>query len=156
MDKKYDIIPTFCWIALSIFVMVESYRLELGNFRSSGPGLMPFLIGIGIFLFSTFSFIRIFASKIRAKNGKVNEIASPDQVNFGKVGLVVGSLIIYALFMEKIGFLVSTFLVIVFLFRIAGVQKWRFIIAGSVLTIIATYVLFTFLGVRLPKGIFRV
>jgi hypothetical protein len=58
MDKRFDFLPGLFWIGLSIFAMVGSYRLELGNFREPGAGLMPFLIAAVLFLVAIPAFLR--------------------------------------------------------------------------------------------------
>lgn len=151
MEKKYDILPAIFLIFLSIFVILGSYKLELGNFQNPGPGLMPFLLGVGLFLVSIFIAGRSF-SKIQKRQDVAKQVA-PSKVNFNKIVLVSGSLVTYALFLEKLGFLFSTLLLLIFLFKIAGSGKWRSVLAASVLTVIATYLVFTYLGIRFPKGI---
>jgi hypothetical protein len=42
MKKKHELIPAFFWGLLGIFVMVNAYKVGLGNFINAGPGLMPF------------------------------------------------------------------------------------------------------------------
>lgn len=153
MSKRYDVIPCLFWISVSIFVMICSYELGLGNFSSSGPGLMPFLIGIALFAVSIPILITSL-SRIRAKNDMVIEVAR-SKINVWKVGSVVLSLFLYCLLLNKLGYIVATSLLFIFLFRAGGSRKWRFILLASLLTVIATYLGFTFLGLRFPKGIWR-
>jgi putative tricarboxylic transport membrane protein len=153
MRKKYEAIVPIFWISLSIFVMVGSYKLGLGSFHNPGPGLMPFLLGIILLLVSIFIVWKSF-SKIQISND-IPEERAPIKVNFWKIVLVSGSLIIYALLLDRLGFLVSTLLLLLFLFKAAGSQKWRFVMAASVLTVIIIYLFFTSLGIRFPKGVFK-
>ena len=153
MNKKYDIFPALFWVGLSIFVAVFSHRLGLGNFQNPGPGLMPFLVGIALLLASAFIVVRSFLDT-RKRNDLVEKVAAGRR-RFWKVGLVLGLLFAYGVVLEKLGYLVSTSLLLIFLFRIAGSQKWRSIVAASVLTVVLTYLVFNFLGLRFPLGIFK-
>lgn len=151
MDKKRDIYPVFFWVALSLFVIFGSCKLGLGTFRNAGSGLMPFLLGIILLLVSVLFAVKSLM-KVQTREAIAPTIISED-VKLWKVALVSGSLIAYALLLEKLGFQVSTLLLLLILFRTAGSSRWKFILAGSILTMIVTYLIFSFLGVRFPKGI---
>ena len=75
--------------------------------------------------------------------------------NVKKVYFVAGSLFAYALFFERLGYIFATLLFLIFLFRISSASKWWFILSASVITVSATYILFTVLGVRFPYGILK-
>ena len=62
----------------------------------------------------------------------------------------------YCFLLQKLGYLITTTLLLLFLFKTASSRKWWFVIAGSVLTAAVTYLGFTFLGLRFPRGIFRI
>ncbi len=89
------------------------------------------------------------------KGKGLNDAVAPRERKVYKVGLVLGSLLIYAFLLEKIGYLVATSFLLIFLFRTAGSRKWRSILAASVLTVILTFFVFTSLGLRFPKGIWK-
>ncbi len=144
-------LPALFGVILSIFVIIGSYRLELGSFENPGSGLMPFLSGIGLLVVSV-----IIAGSSFFKMQKKNDIAkqeAPSKIHFWKIVLVPGSLVTYALLLEKVGFLFSTFLLLIVLFKLAGTPKWRSVLAASVLTVLVTYFVFTYLGIRFPSGV---
>jgi hypothetical protein len=65
------------------------------------------------------------------------------------------TLLVYALILEKIGFLISTFFLILFLMRLVDPLPWVTSLLGSGLASILSYLLFeTWLKAQLPKGIF--
>lgn len=74
--EKYQIIPTLFWIGLSLFIMFISNKLGLGKFRDSGPGLMPFLVGLLLFLVSLYHLISSIL-KMGGKDQTVKEEGSP-------------------------------------------------------------------------------
>jgi putative tricarboxylic transport membrane protein len=131
--KKYHPIIIAIWIGLSLCLIVFSYKLGLGKLRSPGPGLMPFSIG-GLLLLISLCLLMVDLFKKSAEDKP--------------------SLILYGLLLERLGFPVTTFLLLLFLFRIMGV-RWLTALVASALTVLITYGSFTYLGVRLPSGIFR-
>jgi putative tricarboxylic transport membrane protein len=148
--KKYHPIIIAIWIGLSLCLIVFSYKLGLGKLRSPGPGLMPFSIG-GLLLLISLCLLMVDLFKKSAEDKPSEE---QRKVNFKKVGMVAASLILYGLLLERLGFPVTTFLLLLFLFRIMGV-RWLTALVASALTALITYGSFTYLGVRLPSGIFR-
>jgi len=149
MNRQNNIVIPLSWIGLSIFAMVCSYELNLGDFRNPGPGLMPFLVGSALLLTSIPLAVKSLR-KLRSKNDK-KEVAG--KVNFVKLILVLGSLLAHALLLEILGYLVATSLLLIVLFRTAGCRKWTVVFVASALAVIGSYAVFTLLGVRFPEGI---
>ena len=148
--KTRHIAPCLCWIALSLLVMISSYRMGLGGVHSPGPGLMPFLLGV-LLLFP--SFYLLAESHLRKREEK----QADEKIGRGyyrKIGLVLASLVLFCLVLERVGYLLSMAFFCLALFRIMN-NSWRTVLLGSLLTILVTYYGFTFLGLKLPGGIFR-
>jgi putative tricarboxylic transport membrane protein len=146
--EKYRIFPTMFWVGVSLFLVIMSPRLGLGNLRSPGPGLMPFLIGACLFVISFCLFIRL-VFRLGHREERVEE---EGRVTLRKIVLVLGSLFVYALFLEKIGYPITTCLLLILLFRTMD-MKWMWSLCGAGLTVFITYFVFTSLGVRFPMGI---
>jgi hypothetical protein len=71
-----------------------------------------------------------------------------------KVVAVLFSLFVYTLIVAKLGYLVSTLLLMVFIFWISEQQRWRTILLKAVLSAAITYLVFDrWLDCQLPKGI---
>lgn len=152
--KRKDLGPALLWIALGLFVSVKSLSLDLGRPETPGPGMFPFLVGITL-IFCT---LPIFLSAIlSAKNKTVQAEESVwREIDFTKIIIVVASMAIYALILEKIGYLLSAFLVLLVLFRSIGSRKWSSSILIALLTTILTYLFFSvLLGVELPEKFVR-
>ncbi len=152
MNEKFDILPGLFWIGLSTFAMIGAYKLGLGDFREPGAGLMPFLIGAVLFLAS----IPVILKSVSKIKTVLSKKTHPAKIDVTKLACVAGSLFAYCFLLGRLGYLVSTTLLLLFLFKIAGSRQWRFVIAVSVLTAVVTYFGFTFLGLRFPRGIFGV
>jgi hypothetical protein len=75
-------------------------------------------------------------------------------VRFGKLGLLLAVLLLYAVFLDTLGFLVGTLMLMLCLFRMASPYRWRIVLLASVLATGATYLLFVvLLETQLPAGI---
>jgi cell division protein FtsW (lipid II flippase) len=148
--KKNDFIPFIFWMVLSLFVIILSNKIGLGELHNPGPGLMPFYVSVIMFIVS-FCLLLKYLFKRGDKDKTLKEDQS--QIKFLKMGTVVVSLIVYALFLEKLGFLIATFILVTILFKTAGMKRWSFTLMGSILTVLIAYFLFTYLGLSFPRGI---
>lgn len=143
------IVPCLCWIALSFFVMISSYRMGLGGVHSPGPGLMPFLLGVLLLFPSLYLLAQPLLRRREERDG-----TGWGRVHYPKIGMVLGSLLLFCLLLERLGYLLSMSLFCLALFRIMN-NRWQTILIGSALTVSITYFGFTFLGLKLPEGVFR-
>ena len=148
--KKNDFIPFIFWMVLSLFVIILSNKIGLGELHNPGPGLMPFYVSFIMFIVS-FCLLLKYLFKRGDKDKTLKEDQS--QIKFLKMGTVVVSLTVYALFLEKLGFLIATFILVTILFKTAGMKRWSFTLMGSILTVLIAYFLFTYLGLSFPRGI---
>lgn len=150
--KKYDFITSIIWMGLGISVVISSYRLKLGSLGNPGAGLMPFVLGISLFLSSIPILIRSLMTKDKERYEGIWS-----GIEFKKLILVPVSLIGYAMILEKVGFLVATFLLLFTLFKIIGSRRWSFALATSILVVLLSYLLFvTLLKVEMPSGIWGI
>jgi hypothetical protein len=66
----------------------------------------------------------------------------------------VGALLVYNFIFVYLGFILSTILLLLFLFKAIEPQKWSVAVAGALIASLAAYVLFArWLDVQLPVGI---
>ncbi len=132
-----------------LYICIESLRLPLGSWRDPGPGFLP--LGAGICL-GILSLIAFFQARSRTKRRTRGGWYS--QERWKSLLLILGVLFGYALFLDFLGFLVSTFILLLMLFRFVEPQKWVVAVGGSALASIASYVVFElWLKTQLPKGI---
>jgi putative tricarboxylic transport membrane protein len=150
--RKYDFITSIIWMGLGIIVVISSYRLKLGSLGNPGAGLMPFVLGISLSLCSIPILIGSLTTKERERHEGIWS-----GIEFKKLILVPVSLIGYAMILEKVGFLVATFLLLFTLFKIIGSRRWSFALAVSILVVLLSYLLFvTLLKVEMPSGIWGI
>ena len=151
VKQKYHFIPILVWIGLGLVVMALSYKLGLGGLHNPGPGLMPFLLGfflcaVSLYLLITSLFRK--ESEERAAEGQRVELRS------WRLWLVVASLFAYALLLEPLGFPITTLLILIILFRSMN-NRWVSVLLASCVTVLVSYLIFTYLGIRFPKGILK-
>jgi hypothetical protein len=59
--------------------------------------------------------------------------------------------------LEKVGYVIATFLLLVILFRVIGSRKWLFALMASAIVVFLSYLLFvTLLKVEMPSGIWGI
>ena len=128
----------------------ESLKLGLGNIHRPGPGFLPFYVGILLSLVVLFSMIgNLFVPK--GKKGRDGEKSSDGSI-LGVV-TVVFALLAYVVILAWVGYLISTFLLLIFLFRAGGFRKWAPILTVAFVTLSASYLFFSsWLNIRFPKG----
>jgi putative tricarboxylic transport membrane protein len=135
------------WLIFSILICIESYRLGIGSFHAPGTGFFPFWVGT---VFGALSLLLLVLTFVR--EGK--RVGISEKVRWGSIILVLASLFIYAVVLEKIGFVVSTLLFIGALLMIIERKKWLIVAIIAILSTLAFYIVFqVWLQSNLPKGI---
>jgi len=67
---------------------------------------------------------------------------------------VIAANVLYIVILEKVGFLLCTFLLLSFLFQVYEKGKWVYAIGGAAATTVLTYGVFSrILQLSLPKGL---
>jgi putative tricarboxylic transport membrane protein len=138
-------------ILLGIYVAYGAIHLGVGAFNKPGGGFIFMLAAVILEILAVVDLATTILARKR-KNTAKNTVWS--DLRWGKVILTLASVGIYALVLEIIGFGISTFLLLFFLFKIVEPVKWRDAILGSVLTVAVVYAVFgLWLKVPFPTGI---
>lgn len=153
--NKHDLWSGLIWLIAGIVLCIGSINANLGNLRIPGTGFFPFIIGALLALFG--SIVVIFAiSKRRANDENVKSEKSI--VNWNKFlfpSLTLLILLGYALLLEYLGFLLTTFLCLLALFKLSEPQKWLMPLVISAGVVILSYLVFVvWLRNPFPRGIF--
>jgi putative tricarboxylic transport membrane protein len=147
--KKGDLISGVLLLAIAITTLFEASRLPFGSLRAPQAGFLPVVLSIVLTIFSC-----IFLVQTIRTNRDGASFLGLNRGYLKKVGLAAGSLLGFALVLEYLGYIISTFVLIAFLLRVIEPQKWWVVIGFSSLISLATYILFSlFLSSPLPKGI---
>ncbi len=147
--RKSDLVVAITWMILGILVMLGAYKLGIGSFLSPGPGMFPFFLG-GILIGVSLP-IFVYVLKDFRKQRK-QEINIWQNVNFWKIAVIVIALLVYGIMLERLGFLLTAFLCLFFLFWTAGSKKLSRTLIFTIVTIILSYLLFVIaLNVYMPS-----
>lgn len=146
--KIIQLIPSLIIIVISIIFCSSSLKMGLGGFSDPGPGLIPFITGGFLIILSLSRIIEAYIweksrTKIRIFEGGRRKIVLEVLLSF--IGYYIG--------LNILGFILSTFLLLIFLFKISGEQTWKTVLITSAITIMAAYCLFVYaLGIIFPVG----
>jgi putative tricarboxylic transport membrane protein len=138
----------FFWIVLGILVCYGASRLGLGSVTEPGSGFIFFWSGLILVFLSLLDF----AQPLRSTEEMVQERAKMDWV---KIALVILSLMLYAFFLERLGFVVTTFVLLSFLLGWIERTHWTRSLGIASAAALGSFAIFElWLKIRLPKGIF--
>lgn len=133
---KYDRISALIFFFLSLGICIESVRISIGSFNKPGPGLISFLSGIVMGLFSGMLFIG------NIKKPKIAKKFWDNEENGKAILLTIAILIAYALLFEILGFLVCNIALLIIISHFVGNLEWKKAISVSSFTSVAGYVIF--------------
>jgi len=122
---EHDRWSAIFWFFFSIFVAYESYKLGLGQVNQPGPGFLFFWTAIFIGILSLVIIVKTF-SKIVSISNQTNKLKQ-EKSNKARVILVIVSLFLYGIFMERLGFIIVTFLLFIFLLGFIEKKSWWYV-----------------------------
>ena len=128
-----------------------SLRMPVGTFRMGGPGLFPLCLGIILMILSG-AFILKTSLQGREEQSQrstsIDSSASPLPMI-----LFLGTMVLSALFFNKLGYPLVSFLLMLSLLRILGMKRWNMNVLISTVTSAGSYFLFVqWLNIPMPKG----
>ncbi len=140
------------FIALGAIFCAGGLKYDLTHLGGPGAGLFPFLFG---FVLIGLSVVLLAGSITKFKKSLENFF--PQENSLRKILLAVGSLLGYIFLLPYTGFPLITFLFIVFMFRAIEPAKWTSTLLAAFLTTAISFVIFEiWLGVQLPRGLWRI
>ena len=127
-----------------------SLSMPIGTFRKSGTGMFPLILGILLMFLSGLFLLRLFL-----KTQATRETLSAGELPASSKQLLLffGTMVLVTLFFNRLGYPLSSFLVMVVLLKILGMKRWSSNILISLPTAVVCYFLFVqWLKIPLPKG----
>ena len=148
--KNPDQYSGIFWILLGGTVTVSSFFYGVGSFSAPGPGFITFLAGAALTLLS----LLLFISSTRSKKGVESLRSLWENRQTGRALYILGLLVAYMFLVTPLGFLLSTFFLLILLFRVQARYPLRKVIFLSAASTLASLVVFdVWLGVQLPRGL---
>jgi hypothetical protein len=148
--KTLDQTSSLFWLLVSVSVFIGSLRLGIGSLHNPGMGFLTFGASGILGILSLILFLQASLQKKEVKAAPF--FAGP---LWKRIFLVLIALILYSRLMSVLGYLISTFLLMTFLFLILERKKMVFVLVSSILATVVTYLVFSkWLNCQFPDGLF--
>ena len=148
--KYSDFISGIFWIAIGILLTLWSTRYEFGSIIQLGPGFLPLTLGILLIFLSVILLGQAFKSSLNAQTVTVPSARGA----WKKVVYAVLILLLATFMFEKIGYMLTFFLMIILLMWGAALRSWKTILLVAFISAIGVYLVFVLLLKQpLPRGI---
>jgi putative tricarboxylic transport membrane protein len=135
------------WVAVGLLACYGATRLGLGSITEPGAGFIFFWSGLILVLLS----LIVFVESVRS----ADTMREMGEMNWAKIALVLLSLLLYAFFLERLGFVLTTFVLVTFLLGCVEDTNWFRSLGVAAAAALASYAIFElWLKIRLPKGLF--
>ncbi|NOU94496.1 tripartite tricarboxylate transporter TctB family protein [Paenibacillus sp. LMG 31456] len=142
-NKMFDRYASIAFLAIGAFFVVDSRNISQSAYGSSvGSNIFPMGLGIILILLS----IRLFYENLRVKNDK-----SEAKLDYKRFGIIFAAMVLYVFLLEKIGYVIATFLFLLIGFQTLERKKLLFsIIISAAISVGVYYVYVTVLQGTLP------
>ncbi|QUW21958.1 tripartite tricarboxylate transporter TctB family protein [Sporosarcina sp. Marseille-Q4063] len=144
MSKTFDRYASIAFLLIGLLVVIESQRIPDSAYGSSvGPKIFPMWLGVILLLLS----LRLLYETFKYKS----DAASTEKLQYKKFIIILVSAILYAFLLEKIGYIISTFIFLLIAFQ--TMERGRMvptIIIAAVFSVGVYYFFAEFLGGSLP------
>lgn len=149
-NKVVDQILNIFWVLFGIGICIQSIRHQLWNPAGPGSGFIPFLTGL---LIGVAGFLLFLSEQFKASERKETGKFWENPIAMKRVLYLVGSLCIMAFLIPKLGFLLTSVLITIFMIRVVEPKKWITVILTSIVSCLLIFFLFrSLMQIRLPKG----
>ena len=147
-----DKLSSLFWLCVAVLICIGSLKLSLGTFRHPGPGFLSFSAGLIMAILAVVVYFQARRVSSSGQSEKDQPIWANKQRGW-KMAWTVLALLVYALLMNCLGFLLSTFFFLTFLLKFIEPQRWSVALSGSIVASLIFYFIFEWgLKSQLPKG----
>lgn len=146
---ELTIYSIFC--SVSGVALFFSLRLGLGGLGELGPGLLPFVANLCIFVAGVFLILATIS-----RRGQAGQSVSSEKVDsrgWVRVAMVLSSLVIWPILVNVIGYILSDFLVSLGMAKAIGYKGWiRPVTLGAGISLFIWFIFGFMFAVDLPAG----
>lgn len=147
--KRANVTVALTLIGLAVFVLLEAGKLSFGSMRVPQTAFFPVVLAT---LLLVFSLILLGQALRGAETGRGPERIEAE--GWARIGATLATMVGFALVLERLGFLLSTFLLMALLLRAIESQAWPKVATVALVTSLVAYAIFGWLlGIPLPAGI---
>jgi putative tricarboxylic transport membrane protein len=149
--KNGELVPSLFLLVLSSFICQQSVVIGVGSLGQPGPGLLAFGSGLAMGGMALCLLMQSFISKEKGEEALKPSTA----LKSGKLIMLCISLFVYTFAVNRLGFILSTFLFVLFVLRLVEAKKWWRVLLEATLITAGNYLVFVvWLGLSLPVGFF--
>ncbi|HTF92140.1 MAG TPA: tripartite tricarboxylate transporter TctB family protein [Verrucomicrobiae bacterium] len=136
-------------LALAGYIFLAAGTLPFGTMRVPQTAFFPKTLAVLLGIMSVILLARTLAGKEAVSGGEKIETQG-----WIRIAVTLMTLAGFALALERLGFLLTTFLLMISLLRAIEAQKWRKVVVVALATALISYAIFSLLlGVPLPAGL---
>src|SRR3989339_32595 len=148
--KNNDRVTSLLLAVLGSYVAFEGYSLKIGSLQDPKPVFLVFWAGILLAGLSLLLLIKTFRSS------EAGGISPWKGLQWQKGLKIVIYLIVYVAVFKWLGFLISTFLLLLLLFKSLESQRWgTALLLSAGTTILCFFIFGYFLELRFPLGVLK-
>jgi hypothetical protein len=156
MLYKKDLMSGFLFFILGLFLVFKSMQHPVWSSFGPDEGFFPFTIAILIIGLSLAIIIKSFILTRHQKKEELLEEKEIKPVSIFRVSSYGAMMMLFGLLIERIGFLASSTLFMIFILKFVERKGWKLTILVGLGTIIISYIIFVyFLRVHLPRGVIK-
>jgi putative tricarboxylic transport membrane protein len=136
-------------LALAGYIFLAAGTLPFGTMRVPQTAFFPRTLAVLLGIMALILLARTLAGKEAPSGGEKIETQG-----WIRIAVTLMTLAGFALALERLGFLLTTFLLMISLLRAIEAQKWRKVVVVALATALISYAIFSLLlGVPLPAGL---
>lgn len=136
-----NLIFSACIFLVSVIYLFDGKDLVLGTMKRPGVGFLPVVAGVLLAVLSLFEIIKALLSK---KDSSVD-------IDWKKIAVFFAGVIVYMLLLKPLGYIFTTFALLVFLTKLFGAKSWvKPLIFSAIMSSGSYYLFIVALQVQLP------
>ncbi len=151
--KQFRKVESFFWIGIGTIICLFAWNSKLGTFHEPGPGFVPFFTG---FFIAGIGMVMAFSNAFsNTSQGDASGLSSIFRnILWRRLTYIMVLLLVYGLALNRLGYILTTFLVMWGLFHDWETKRWGSSFLLSLVTTGVTYLVFeVWLHCQLPRGI---
>ncbi|HPT86238.1 MAG TPA: tripartite tricarboxylate transporter TctB family protein [Bacillota bacterium] len=136
-----NLIFSACIFLISLIYLFDGKDLVLGTMKRPGVGFLPIVSGVLLAVLSLFEIVKALLSK---KDAEIN-------IDWKKIATFFAGVIADMLLLKPLGYIITTFALLVFLTKLFGAKSWvKPLIFSAVMSLGSYYLFIVALQVQLP------
>jgi len=150
--KKAEMITGVVLLVLSGLVIWGALEMPPSSSFGPGAGFLPFWLGVLLAVLATILFVSAWQRKAAEQD---SQSVFPGKQALLTIAFVLVGVAVYIYLIEILGYLVDTFLLILFLMKVVEREKWPLTLTIATVTTVTLFITFQILlKITLPSNMF--